>query len=441
MRIFALPLVFVFFACVEATSPPLASATITAGPMVGSVTHETARVWVQTAEEAQLHLEIRAEGKDWMGFGPGGVHLTRENQFSGFAEVRVQPNTRYQYRFVSDHAELLPVSEQSFRTPPAPDESGSFTVAFGSCAGSWGLHPDQPIWRAINNLHPDVFLWLGDNIYFERDTKEWEDVGKMQARWKTQRAMPSLQPMLRRTVNLATWDDHDYGPNNSDGTWRLKEESLKLFRNYWANPDNPTSVPGVMHSYRWGKVEFFLLDTRFHRSPNKAKNGPGKSVLGETQWAWLEHALKTSAADFKVIVSAMQVLPDYHDFESWKLFPSDRQRLFDFLANHQITGAFILSGDRHIGELLQREIPRLPYPLTEFTASPLAAGFGTPPPDEQVPSRVPGTSVEGEQFGVLRFTTPQDGPPYVELQAFHADGKPAWKARRIEITDLGAQGD
>jgi len=35
-------------------------------------------------------------------------------------------------------------------------------IAFGSCAKQW---EPQPIWSAIAETKPDVFLFLGDNIY------------------------------------------------------------------------------------------------------------------------------------------------------------------------------------------------------------------------------------------------------------------------------------
>ena len=40
------------------------------------------------------------------------------------------------------------------------------------------------------------------------------------------------------------------------------------------------------------------------------------SVLGAAQWNWLENELKTSTADFNIIVSSIQILSSEHGFET-----------------------------------------------------------------------------------------------------------------------------
>ena len=36
------------------------------------------------------------------------------------------------------------------------------TIIFGSCLRQWQL---QPVWDAIVSSRPDVFLFIGDNVY------------------------------------------------------------------------------------------------------------------------------------------------------------------------------------------------------------------------------------------------------------------------------------
>jgi hypothetical protein len=48
---------------------------------------------------------------------------------------------------------------------------------------------------------------------------------------------------IAATPHLATWDDHDCGPNNSNASFALKGETLKLFRRGRLNPD--IGLPGV----------------------------------------------------------------------------------------------------------------------------------------------------------------------------------------------------
>lgn len=58
-----------------------------------------------------------------------------------------------------------------------PDLAKGITrIAFGSC-----VHQDheQPIWKALNIEHPDLFVFLGDNIY--GDT---EDMAELQRKYQ-----------------------------------------------------------------------------------------------------------------------------------------------------------------------------------------------------------------------------------------------------------------
>ena len=94
----------------------------------------------------------------------------------------------------------------------------------------------QPIWYQIREADPDLFFWLGDNIY--GDTLHSQFLAEL---YRRQRNVASLQPVLRNIPNLAIWDDHDYALNDGDRENPIREESLRVFKNYWATP--PTVCP------------------------------------------------------------------------------------------------------------------------------------------------------------------------------------------------------
>jgi alkaline phosphatase D len=217
-----------------------------------------------------------------------------------------------------------------------------------------------------------------------------------------------LQELLSSTAHAAIWDDHDYGPNDSDKTYFLREESYALYKSYWPNPSFGSTNDGVYHVLHLNGVDVFMLDTRYHRQPNKL-DIENKQLLGEGQWRWLQNELLASTADFKLIVSGMQVIADYHPYETWKMFPSERQRLLDFLNEQHINGVVLLSGDRHTGEILRDE-KVLDYPLVEFTSSPLAAGVGGSTADSIAIRRVPGSEITAEHFSMLDFDFSGDDP-------------------------------
>ena len=74
---------------------------------------------------------------------------------------------------------LVSASERGWVSlPDGPVER----IAFGSCAKHW---QPQPIWEAIIEKGPDLFLFLGDNIYADTDgTNAWMvNKGQLTGEW------------------------------------------------------------------------------------------------------------------------------------------------------------------------------------------------------------------------------------------------------------------
>ena len=71
---------------------------------------------------------------------------------------------------------------------------------------------------------------------------------------------------------LATWDDHDLGANDAGGDYPKKDESQKIFLDFFGDPaDSPRRHrPGVYDAKVFGpegkRVQVILLDTRYFRS-------------------------------------------------------------------------------------------------------------------------------------------------------------------------------
>ena len=156
-------------------------------------------------------------------------------------------------------------------------------------------------------MKPDVMLWAGDNIYYREP--DFGSVAAMKRRWALGREEPALQALLSTSHHYAIWDDHDFGPN--DATWvnRYWKESFDIFKSYWANPTyGAHGVEGVFGWFSWGDVDFFLLDDRMYRTPERAPDTPDKAMLGSEQLRWLKHSLSFSRAPFKIVVNGSQVL-------------------------------------------------------------------------------------------------------------------------------------
>lgn len=418
--------------------------------MLANLRPTAVSIWAEASKAVKYEVQIRSQNPNssWRrargdSSGSGTLDLTGA-KFRGVSTLTaLLPDTDYEYRLVDKNGRVLSdLHGQSFHTPPADGTAYDFRVAFGSCAGEWGMDPTQPVFTAIDQLKPDCFLWLGDNVYYILPDREWEDPGLMEKRWRRSRSMPSLQSLLAHTAHYAVWDDHDFGPDNSDSTYALRDFSKELFQDYWANPAAGLSEKdGIYFSFTFGRVEFFMLDTRYERTPNLAEESPDKVILSDTQWQWLEDGLKNSKADFKVVASGMQILSDYHRFETWNLFPQQRSRLLNFIREQEVGGVFFVSGDRHIGEAL-RVAQNNSYDLVEFTSSPLAAGIGEAQPDSQVSQRIAGTLAAVENFGLLDFHFPLPGSPdYSEgpvltFRLHDVYGKPLGRQVVLRLSEL-----
>lgn len=266
-------------------------------------------------------------------------------------------------------------------------------IAFGSCAKQ---DRPQPIWDAVVETRPQLFLFLGDNIY--ADT---EDMGVMRAKYAQLADQPGFQKLRRTCPILATWDDHDYGANDAGVEYPKKRESQQVFLDFFGIPkDDPRRTQeGVYSAHVFGppgkRVQIILLDARYFRSPLKVGFQPGEpgegkrgkyvpnddakaTVLGDAQWAWLEKQLR-APAKLRLICSGVQVIADEHGSETWGNFPRERQRLLRLIRQTGAGGVILLSGDRHLAEISRLAADRADgagYPLFDITSSSLNAPSG-----------------------------------------------------------------
>jgi len=432
-----------------------ADSLVQAGPMVGYGTHREVALWVQTTRPATVEVRYWSITPDSLHDRPDvlpdpdtsrteAVATTAdEDHIARFAIGHLEPGNTYRYEVSVDGGVVERPYPLRFQTQPLWEwrtDPPAFTFAIGSCAYINDGPYDRPgdpyggdyrIFERIAAQNPDGMLWLGDNVYYRE--VDWATPQMMRYRYAHTRKTPQMQALLGHTHNYATWDDHDYGPNNADRSYGQKEAALKIFRDYWANPSTARpDVPGVFGSFAWGDAEFFLLDDRYHRSPNTAPRDSAKTMWGEAQLQWLTDALTSSEATFKVIVNGGQILNPADRYETAARFPNDRSRLLRTIVDRQIEGVVLLSGDRHFTELA-RTTPEDFYPIYEFTNSPLTAGSAGPG-DEQNPYRLEETVVTERNYGTLSFRGPRDDR-VLTLRTYDADGELLWE-RSIRAQDL-----
>ncbi len=163
--------------------------------------------------------------------------------------------------------------------------------------------------------------------------------------------------------HFATWDDHDYGPNDIGGNYILKETSRNVFNKYFCNPSSGQNGQGIYTMTTWGDADIFITDNRWWRSADETKDSidgkpnSEKRMLGKQQMDWLKNSLLYSSATFKIITVGSQVLNPVSPFDKWRDFPAEYDDLMNFLKEYNINGVVFLTGDRHHSEIIKVERP------------------------------------------------------------------------------------
>ena len=316
-------------------------------------------------------------------------------------------------------------------------------IAFGSCANQ---NLDQPIWETVAGAKPDLFLFLGDNIY--ADT---EDMELMRQKYAQLAGKPGYRKLLRTCPVLATWDDHDYGVNDGGAWYPKRRESAAIMLDFFDVPaDSPRRArEGIYGAHVFGpegrRVQVILLDTRTFKSrPVKDKRSaseikklglvgwyvpqtdPNTTILGPAQWEWLARQLR-QPAEWRVIASSIQVIADEKGMESWGNFPHERRRLYELIRSTRSHGVVFISGDVHFSEISRTD--EGPYPLHDFTSSGLtnchpgwAAAINS--------HRVGGHVYAKPTFGLLEFDW-ESPVPTLTLRAKGLTGETAFE---VEIS-------
>jgi len=293
-------------------------------------------------------------------------------------------------------------------------ENFEAVIAFGSC-NDQRINQDPKIFRAILDLKPDVWLWVGDVSYI---TSNKADPTINQREFNISKNSPSYTELRNKIPILGVWDDHDYGVNNGDKSYKYKERSRHLYLDFLDEPKDSirrTRPDGIYESYYIGqakKIKVILLDVRFNRDWRFSLSSTA-DILGQAQWEWFEEELKDNAPDFFIVASGTQIMVDDRFYpEHWYTY--SRNKLIETIRKLKRSGVVLLSGDVHYSEMMEYPCPqRVGYKLHEFTSSGLThhmSGYNLPYGGELVNAiapytfNTPNARFLYENFGVLRIT-------------------------------------
>lgn len=270
-------------------------------------------------------------------------------------------DTRYYWQ-VEDNSVLDTSVTGQLLTDPVAGEPASFVI--GVC-GDAGLSPTYPgvTGSATNRLsnHPIFDLireraldegWrrvahLGDACYYDLGSGNHglsasATAAQYRGMWDDILAQPRQAQLYREVPWVYAWDDHDFGPNNSDSTSPGRDNACTVYRERVPSYDLPagSGANPIYHSFALGRVLFVVSDVRADREP-------GTTMLGAAQLAWIDSLLETS--DAAALVWLMPVPWLGPSADSWGGFGAERASIVEMLGDHGwLDRMLMVSADKHV---------------------------------------------------------------------------------------------
>ncbi len=285
-------------------------------------------------------------------------------------------------------------------------------------------------------LKPDFAVWLGDNVYADTRT----DPQHIQRQLEVLEQKAGFQKLRNTVPFFVTWDDHDYGLNNSGAEYIFKEESKQIFRKFWrVEEEIPAELDGVYYAkiekLPNGKtIQFLMIDTRYNNErylPDIRKKDA--DMLGEKQWRWLEEQLKIPA-DVRLFVSGQQVLLNKTNrWETWSKVGKSQKRLDELLTRLNPNNLIILTGDQHTAEVL-KSLRKMKYKTYEI----MACGINQTERPGRAPNRVAGPDKTLHSAPVLELHW-DAGNPFVVIKNHDVENKSIGLEYKIYLSRIGVK--
>lgn len=404
--------------------------------VVGATTPTTA--WLRpkvTEGPVVAHVATDASFGSYTTHGP----VTPSNSIASISVSDLAPNTRYFYRFALngtiDHQVI-----GEFRTHPPLDQPAEFTIAASSCAGNNATYPDttggalvpayisnHPVFEQIASRRPLMFFHMGDMHYYNIGSSRVPDATTANYRRAFDDVfLQSRQHNLYRNVATAyVYDDHDFGPNDSDGLAAGRDVVTQVYRERWphyALGEGPGANP-IYQTWKIGRIQFVMLDSRAERSPNSTPDNPSKTLLGDTQIEWLRNVLETTTAKALVIVNPSQWMGT--GIDTWASFTYERDRLIEmFQETGWINRMLMVSGDVH--SLGIDTGGNSPGGIPVFQFASIDSSFGGPQYQYDTGPTLPGRG----QYGTLHF---KDNGTSIQITGTCMVGNQAWRSHMFAI--------
>lgn len=381
---------------------------ITHGPVLGGLTDSSLNIYLRTNTSQEFTIEIDQDSLFLNAVLMVDSTLSSRDNSTIIHIHGLNSNTIYFYRFRfgNDVDQRL----GHFKTAPSIGESGNFSFVTGSCqeTDNMKVYDVMPTYNPLFMLHMGDFTYPSYQLNNDYPS-QWSSIElSYQKRYEEMVMKDKLLPFI--PLAYMPDDDDNFGPNRSHhysvvstgsfpnliNTFSLdtisqveRDNCLKGYRSFFPGYPTVDTTEGHYHSFKIANAEFFILDTRsMADSPHEAYSydvdsnlwtfepDMNHSILGENQMNWLLNGLSNSTAKWKFIATGVPFNPSMRRIidagvmaqgylfdiagESgsgmrlsaslagyWAGYPSDIEKLVNHVANNQIEGLIVISGDAH----------------------------------------------------------------------------------------------
>ena len=308
--------------------------------------------------EVRLHWKpagARSGGKttDWVKVVPEHDYVHQ------FTIDGLKPATSYQVTVEAretSEARVSATTGGTFSTPAVAEtpQDVTFTVVTGQ--SYWDLdNPDgYHIYPAMARLKPQFIVATGDTVYLDSEAPRARTVGLARFHWHRMYSLPRHVAFHRHVPGYWEVDDHD---SWVDDGWPTKMSPWMLpltFKQGFAIYREQVPMGKLTYrTVRWGRdLQIWMVEGRLYRSSNTMPDGPGKTIWGAEQMAWLKRTILASDASFRVLISPTPIVgPDRsrgkNDNHSNAAFATEGNEFRNWTKQHKLKNFFVCCGDRH----------------------------------------------------------------------------------------------
>jgi alkaline phosphatase D len=333
---------------------------LTHGPVVGGVSNSKAKVFVRTDQATSVQLRYGTNPNLGRFLVTDTVTTDATSDFTRILPLaRLAPETTYYLNVVVNGVPQLIPPYPSFATFAASGSPKSFSfIVLTDFTTTHNLTANVQTFASAAATNP-VFAFIGGDfdhrqpVTLEDKQQMFKDLYDVHTPFMGD----FVNLILRKMPIIHQWDDHDGGANNIDKTypdWNLTQQA---FQEYVPSYKLPSVTPGIWQKFSYAQADCFVLDCRSQRDPGKDPDDSNKSMLdgnnlgatGELQW--LEHGLRTSKAEWKIIFTSVITNPTTKFPDGWAGYQTEWSAIRDFINSSNIKGVVFISGDLHLGAI------------------------------------------------------------------------------------------